>query len=44
MSEVTESELIAGFVKWARANAISTETMTDEELFEYTCRYLKAAG
>ena len=44
MSDKTESELIAGFVKWARANAIPTDTMTDAELYEYVCRYQKAAG
>ena len=44
MSDMTESELIAGFVKWARANAIPMDMMTDAELFDYVCRYLTAAG
>ena len=44
MSNEIESELIAGFVKWAQANAIPTDTMTDAELYEYICRYQKAAG
>lgn len=42
--ELTEAEQIAGFVRWARANAIPTDTMSDAELFEYACRYIKAAG
>ena len=44
MSEMTESELIAGFVKWAQANAIPTDTLTDDEMYEYVCRYIRAAG
>lgn len=42
--EVSESTLIAGFVKWAQANAIQTDVLTDAELYEYVCRYLRAAG
>lgn len=42
--EVTESTLIAGFIQWARANAIQTDVLTDDEIYEYVCRYLKAAG
>ena len=42
--EMTESEQMAGFVKWARANAIDTDILTDDEIFEYVCRYIKAAG
>ena len=44
MSEPTKSELIAGFVKWAQANAINTSVLTDAELYEYVCRYMMAAG
>ena len=42
--ELTESELIAGFVKWANVNAIPTDSLSYEEIEEYICRYLKAAG
>jgi len=42
--EMTESEQIAGFVKWAQANGIPTDALTDAKLFEYVCRYIKAAG
>ena len=42
--EPTESELIAGFVKWAQVNAIPTDALSYEEIEEYICRYLKAAG
>ena len=44
MSEMTESELIAGFMKWVQANTIPIDTLTDDEMYEYVCRYIRAAG
>ena len=42
--ETTESELIAGYIKWAQVNAIPTGALSYDEIYEYICRYLKAAG
>ena len=42
--EVTESELIAGFIQWASVNAIPLHEHSYEEIEEYILRYLKAAG
>ena len=39
-----EQELIAGFLKWAQKNSISVAKYSYDELYEYICRYLKAAG
>ena len=42
--EPTETELIAGYIKWANANRIPMSSMSYDEIYEYICRYLKAAG
>ena len=42
--EPTESELIAGYIKWANVNAIPVDSLSYDEIYEYICRYLKAAG
>ena len=39
-----EQELIAGFIKWAQVNGIHVSRYSYGELYEYICRYLKAAG
>ena len=44
MSEVKEDQLLSGWIRWARVNKIDTEVLTDDEIFEYVCRYLTAAG
>ena len=42
--EPTESELIAGYIKWAQVNCINISSYSYEETYEYICRYLTAAG
>lgn len=42
--EVTEATLIAGFIKWAQMNRIPLYAFSYSEIYEYICRYLKAAG
>ena len=44
IDNVSESDLIAGFVKWANVNRIPVNSLSYEEIYEYICRYLKAAG
>ena len=39
-----EQELIVGFLQWARVNGIRVERYSYGEIYEYMCRYLKAAG
>jgi len=42
--EPTEPELVAGFIRWAQVNRIPVDSLSYEEMYEYICRYMKAAG
>ena len=42
--EEMESQLIAGFIRWAQKNSIPINEHSYAEIEEYIMRYLKAAG
>jgi len=41
---VSESRLIAGFLRWLQARALNLDLMTYEEMEHYARSYLKAGG
>ena len=44
MSELTEKDIVEGYIKWAKANAIPIMECEVEDIEEYMMRFLKAAG
>ena len=44
MSEVTKKDIVEGYIKWAKVNAIPVSECDVEDIEEYMLRHLKAAG